>query len=71
MMSKQLDKSKMEMLTPQYEFGCKRLCFSSEYYPAFSKSHVFLHREPIISATGNTICLKNGEEHELDVKIIS
>jgi len=69
-MNKQLDKTKIEALTPNYEFGCKRVVVSSDYYPVFNKPNVFVHREPIVSATGNTIGLQNGEKQDLDASTL-
>jgi cation diffusion facilitator CzcD-associated flavoprotein CzcO len=56
-------------LTPEYEFGCKRILRSDDYYPALMRSNVTLETSPIERFVRNGIVLKNGETYVFDVVI--
>jgi cation diffusion facilitator CzcD-associated flavoprotein CzcO len=58
-------------LTPDYKVGCKRLIFSSDYYPAMERSNVSLVTNGIERIEPGGICTSDGEFHELDVLILS
>jgi cation diffusion facilitator CzcD-associated flavoprotein CzcO len=38
-----------QALTPDYRVGCKRLCPSNDFYPAFNRANVELVTDPIAS----------------------
>ena len=56
-------------LTPEYEFGCKRILRTSAYYPTFLRDNVTLVTEGIDHFTENGIVTTDGVEHEADVII--
>lgn len=56
-----------EKFTPDYEFGCKRILRSDNFYPTFNRENVQLVTSGIERITENGIVTKDGEEHELDV----
>jgi cation diffusion facilitator CzcD-associated flavoprotein CzcO len=57
-------------LTPTYEIGCKRVLFSSDYYPALSSDSVSV--EPALNRVdGRAVYAENGSHHDLDVLILA
>ena len=56
-----------EKLTPDYEIGCKRVLFSSNYYPAFTRDNVELETAGVERFTENGLRLSDGREIEADV----
>lgn len=58
-------------LTPDYEPGCKRLIFSTEYYDAIQKPNAALVTEDIERVEPEGIRTKDGDLHELDVLVLS
>ncbi|WP_433654466.1 flavin-containing monooxygenase [Nocardia sp. CA-128927] len=57
-------------LTPTYTFGCKRILFSSDFYPALQRPDVSLVTEGIEEFTESGIRTADGELHEVDVVIL-
>jgi cation diffusion facilitator CzcD-associated flavoprotein CzcO len=55
-------------LTPNYEFGCKRILSSDDYLPCFSRKNVTLETDAILEVTPNGIRTANAQ-HEFDVLI--
>ncbi|WP_329377207.1 flavin-containing monooxygenase [Streptomyces sp. NBC_01716] len=58
-------------LTPDYPWGCKRPIYASTYYPAFNQDHVTLVPHPVREVTATGVVDSGGEEHEVDVLILS
>jgi cation diffusion facilitator CzcD-associated flavoprotein CzcO len=58
-------------LTPDYAIGCKRILISNTYYPTFERENVVLETTGIASVSGNSVLLKDGTAHELDMLIVS
>ncbi|HEX4854042.1 alpha/beta hydrolase fold domain-containing protein [Arenimonas sp.] len=56
-------------LTPDYPLGCKRIIYSSDYYPALSKPHVELVTTGIERITARGIRTADGVERELDALV--
>lgn len=56
-------------LTPDYEFGCKRVLISNDYYPALARDNVELVDGGVARLTGKGAVDAAGNEHELDVII--
>lgn len=54
---------------PDYEFGCKRVLMSNNYYPALDKPNVELVTDNIQEITETGIRTADGEHHELDAII--
>lgn len=58
-----------EKLTPNYEYGCKRILRTSDYYPALQLSHVRLETNPIQGVYENGIITNDGTKHQADIII--
>ncbi|AVD89964.1 NAD(P)/FAD-dependent oxidoreductase [Pseudomonas sp. SWI44] len=56
-------------LTPDYEFACKRILRSDDYYPALMRSNVSLETAAVDHFVPEGIVDKNGLLHELDTVI--
>jgi cation diffusion facilitator CzcD-associated flavoprotein CzcO len=56
-------------LTPQYEFGCKRVLLSSDFYPALLRSNVELVTDPIAEVREHSIVTAGGIERPIDALI--
>jgi cation diffusion facilitator CzcD-associated flavoprotein CzcO len=56
-------------LTPNYEFGCKRVLLSSDFYPALTLPNVELVTEPIAEVREKSIVTADGKERLIDVLI--
>ena len=54
-------------LTPDYPIGCKRILFSSRYYPALQRENVELIVDPIREITERGVVTADGREREVDV----
>jgi cation diffusion facilitator CzcD-associated flavoprotein CzcO len=63
-----LDPELRRKLTPNYEFGCKRILSSDDYLPCFSRENITLETDAILEITPNGIRTAN-TSHELDVLI--
>ncbi|UNM96911.1 NAD(P)/FAD-dependent oxidoreductase [Ignatzschineria rhizosphaerae] len=58
-----------EKLTPDYEYGCKRILRTSHYYPALQLPHVHLETTPIQEFYEEGIITTDGKKHPADVVI--
>lgn len=56
-------------LTPDYDFGCKRILRSDDFYPALTRDNVELVTEAITEFTPRGLRTADGVEHEFDVII--
>ncbi|WP_461175199.1 NAD(P)/FAD-dependent oxidoreductase (plasmid) [Arthrobacter sp. Z1-9] len=56
-------------LTPDYDFGCKRILRSDDFYPALTRENVELVTEAITEFTPRGLRTADGVEHEFDVII--
>jgi cation diffusion facilitator CzcD-associated flavoprotein CzcO len=56
-------------VTPDYTIGCKRILFSSDYYPALQRPNVDLITDDITGITENAVVTADGVAHEADVII--
>src|SRR5262249_14621405 len=56
-------------LTPTYEFGCKRVLISNDFYPALQRSNVELVTDRISEVRENSIVTASGAERPADVII--
>jgi cation diffusion facilitator CzcD-associated flavoprotein CzcO len=65
------DPALVEKLTPSYEFGCKRVLLSDDYYRALAEPHVTVEASALGSIEGSTAIAKNGSRHDLDVLIFA
>ena len=58
-----------ERVWPDYQFGCKRVLFSSAFLPALARSNVELITTPVRELTERGIVTADGAEHEIDCLI--
>ncbi|WP_183099264.1 flavin-containing monooxygenase [Nocardioides pelophilus] len=58
-----------EKIWPNYQIGCKRILFSSDYVPALTQPNVDLVTDAISSITPTGVLTADGKEHEADVII--
>jgi cation diffusion facilitator CzcD-associated flavoprotein CzcO len=58
-------------LTPQYEFGCKRVLISSDFYPALARPNVELVTAGIEEIREHSIVTAGGVEHPVDAIVYS
>ena len=63
------DPALREKLTPPYPLGCKRLIYSSDFYPAMSQPNVELVTDPIERITERGIVTADGQERAIDVLV--
>ena len=56
-------------LTPNFQFGCKRVLISDDYWPALERDNVELVTEGIAEIRGDCIETKDGALHPVDVII--
>ncbi|RRJ88202.1 NAD(P)/FAD-dependent oxidoreductase [Gulosibacter macacae] len=63
------DEELREKLTPNYDFGCKRILRTSAFYPALLRDNVSLVTEGVDHFTEKGIVTTDGVEHEADVII--
>ncbi|PWU04883.1 MAG: 4-hydroxyacetophenone monooxygenase [Terriglobia bacterium] len=56
-------------LTPSYQFGCKRVLISSDFYPALQRPNVELVTQPITEVRERSIVTADGRERPLDAII--
>ncbi|WP_297323164.1 NAD(P)/FAD-dependent oxidoreductase [uncultured Bartonella sp.] len=63
------DEALRAKLTPDFEFGCKRILRTDDYYPALMRDNVSLETTPIERFTDKGIVTKDGVEHKFDVVI--
>ena len=60
-----------EVLTPDYEFGCKRILLSDDYYSAIQRSNVELVTDGIESITADGLKTRNGQQHIVDCIVLA
>ncbi|MBS1106897.1 MAG: Cyclohexanone monooxygenase [Deltaproteobacteria bacterium] len=60
-----------EKLTPQFQFGCKRILVSDEYWASFERENVELVTEPIEEIVPEGIRTADGRLHELDALVLA
>ncbi|WP_213878938.1 NAD(P)/FAD-dependent oxidoreductase [Pseudomonas sp. dw_358] len=56
-------------LTPDYEFACKRILRSDEYYPALTRANVSLETAAVDHFVATGVVDRDGTLHEFDVVI--
>jgi cation diffusion facilitator CzcD-associated flavoprotein CzcO len=56
-------------LTPHYEFGCKRVLISNDFYPTLARPNVELVTETIKEVRAHSIVTSDGQERPVDVLI--
>ena len=56
-------------LTPDYPIGCKRVLFSSEWYPALATDNVDVETDAVTEVTTTGVRTADGRLHDVDVII--
>ena len=56
-------------LTPTDEFGCKRVLWSNDWYPALTRPNVSVVTEPVVEVLPHGVRSRDGFEHDADVII--
>ena len=56
-------------VTPEYRMGCKRICVSSDWYPALTQPNVELVTDRIAELRERSIVTADGAEREVDAVI--
>jgi cation diffusion facilitator CzcD-associated flavoprotein CzcO len=57
------------LLTPKYEFGCKRVLISNDFYPALQRPNVELVTDGISEVREHSIVTSDGTERQVDMLI--
>lgn len=57
--------------TPNYRLGCKRMCWTDDYYPAIARKNVDLITDPIEQITPNGVLTKSGTVHEVEAIVFA
>lgn len=65
------DKKLKEILTPNFDIGCKRVLLTNDYYPALQKPNVNLELTGIEEIEETGIRLKNQEKLEVDLIVFA
>ena len=65
------DPALREKLLPHFQFGCKRILISDDYWASFERENVELVTEPIEQIVADGVQTKDGELHELDVIVFA
>ena len=58
-------------LTPTFQFGCKRILISDDYWASFELDHVSLVDQPVEEVTTTGVRTRDGAEHDLDVLVFA
>jgi cation diffusion facilitator CzcD-associated flavoprotein CzcO len=58
-------------LTPHFQFGCKRILISDDYWRSFNRENVELVTDAIDAVTPEGIRTKEGTVHELDAIVLA
>lgn len=58
-------------LTPDFQFGCKRVLISDDYWATFERDNVELVTEPVATIKSDGIRTKDGTIHKADVIIFA
>jgi cation diffusion facilitator CzcD-associated flavoprotein CzcO len=65
------DESLRKKLTPDWEFGCKRMLLTNDWYSTLQKDNVQLVTDRISKLRAHSIVTRQGDEYPVDVIIWS
>jgi cation diffusion facilitator CzcD-associated flavoprotein CzcO len=65
------DPALREKLRPHFQFGCKRILVSDDYWRAFERENVELVTDPIEEITPTGILTRDGAHHEVDAIVFA
>ncbi len=60
-----------ERLRPRFQFGCKRMLISDDYWPTFERPNVELVTDAIVEVRPHGIVTADGREHPIDVLVLA
>lgn len=60
-----------EQLTPTYDFGCKRVLLSDDFYPTLQRPSVSLEPSALSTIDGHTLVAGSGRKFRADVLILA
>jgi cation diffusion facilitator CzcD-associated flavoprotein CzcO len=60
-----------EKLTPHFQFGCKRILISDDYWRAFERENVELVTDPIAEIVPEGVVTKDGTLHACDALVLA
>jgi cation diffusion facilitator CzcD-associated flavoprotein CzcO len=60
-----------DKLRPRFQFGCKRMLISDDYWPTFERPNVELVTEAIVEIRPHAVVTKDGREHPIDVLVLA
>jgi len=60
-----------DKLRPHFQFGCKRMLVSDDYWPTFERDNVELVTEGIVEIGPTGIVTKDGREHPVDAIVLA
>lgn len=63
------DKALRKKVTPDFDFGCKRVLMANNYYPALAKKNVEVITHGVTEVRENSIVASDGSEREIDAII--
>jgi cation diffusion facilitator CzcD-associated flavoprotein CzcO len=63
------DRELRKKLVPDYEFGCKRVLFSNDWYSTLAKPNLDVVTEPVVEVLPEGVRSGDGVVHEVDVII--
>lgn len=58
-------------LRPTFQFGCKRMLISDDYWPAFERDNVDLVTDGIVEVRAHSIVTADGREHPIDAIVLA
>jgi cation diffusion facilitator CzcD-associated flavoprotein CzcO len=65
------DPALRDKLRPRFQFGCKRMLISDDYWPAFERPNVELVTERIVEIRPHAVVTADGREHPIDVLVLA
>jgi cation diffusion facilitator CzcD-associated flavoprotein CzcO len=60
-----------EKLRPRFQFGCKRMLISDDYWPTFERPNVELVTDRIVEIGPHAVVTADGREHPIDVLVLA
>ena len=63
------DPALIDVLTPDFDPGCKRILVSDDYYPALAEPHVYLIPEGVVGLSAAGVVAADESETQVDVVI--
>src|SRR4029434_5164776 len=60
-----------EKLRPHFQFGCKRVLISDDYFQAFERENVELVTDAITEVRAPSVVTAEGREHEVDAIVLA